>query len=623
MSEPFAGGRPERSDHSAAPVRASHRLRLIACAIIVGLGGCAAAPAFTAADTGLERSKAAERVSEPRRDQGPARADGPEPVPAYGSYLAGQHARARGDLKSAVAFFMDAIKADPDNTVLLQQGFSLAIADGRYDAAEELAKKLDDGDNFNSLPRIFLILDKVKARQYDQALADTAAIPDTGLNRLMKPLIRAWALAGAGRQDEAIAALDPLSDVPAFRAFAEHHRAYLLDWFDDPAAAAAYEELLGPDRQQNLRTILAYGRLLLRKGQEDRLREVLSTKASEYLDPAALAVAEKRLRRNKDEPLLNGPVDGVSEAFYGGAAALSLDQANGPAAFYLRFALYLKPNFSEARFLLGRLLEADQQYDAALAAYGEVDPRHEFHSEAQLREVWVLQAMEREEEALERLFAIIDRGTDNVEALSALADLFREKSDFEEAAAYYSRALDMVPHKEERHWVLYYARAIAYDQAKKWPQAEADLQTALELKPEQPDVLNYLGYSWVDRGLNLTEAEEMILRAVEQRPNDGYIVDSLGWAQFKRGRFDEAVETLERAVLLRPEDPTLNEHLGDAYWQVGRQTEARFQWSHALSLGAAEDRAGELRQKIADGLPVSASKAARDESRPANDGERP
>ncbi len=609
MSE-FPAGGSRNSVRETAADRRSHRRRLLACAIIVGLGGCAAAPGFTAADTGMERG-------------GNAEAQATASAPAYGSYLAGQHARAQGDLKSAVAFFMDAIKADPDNAVLLQQGFSLAIADGRYEEAERLARKLDDGDTVNSLPRIFLILEKVKARQYDQAMADVAAIPDTGLNRLMKPLMRAWILAGIGQRDEAFAALEPLREVPAFRPFAEHHRAYLMDWFGDPAAALVYEELIGPDRQQNLRTILAYGRLLLRQGKDQKLKELLETHAREYLDPAALEVAEQRLRRNPDQPLLNGPVHGLAEAFYGGAAALSLDQANAPAAFYLRFALYLKPNFSEARFLLGRLLEADQQYDAALAAYGEVDPRHEFYSEAQLREVWVLQAMGREEEALERLFAIIDRGTDNVEALSALADLFREKSDFDEAASYYTRALDMVPEKEERHWVLYYARAIAYDQAKKWAQAEADLRKALELKPEQPDVLNYLGYSWVDRGVNLAEAEAMIQRAVEQRPNDGYIVDSLGWAQFMSGRYEEAVETLERAVLLRPEDPTLNEHLGDAYWQVGRHTEARFQWSHALSLGAAEDRAGELRQKIANGLNPGGSKAAREERRPARDGERP
>ena len=142
---------------------------------------------------------------------------------------------------------------------------------------------------------------------------------------------------------------------------------------------------------------------------------------------------------------------------------------------------------------------------------------------------------------------------------------------------------------------MFYFRGICYERSKQWPQAEADLKKALQLYPDQPLVLNYLGYSWIDQGVNLDEGMNMIRRAVEQRPDDGYIVNSLGWANFRIGNYDEAVKELERAVELKPDDPTINDHLGDAYWRVGRVLEARFQWSHAKRPEARAGRPAEDR----------------------------
>ena len=188
------------------------------------------------------------------------------------------------------------------------------------------------------------------------------------------------------------------------------------------------------------------------------------------------------------------------------------------------------------------------------------------------------------------------------DAAIALGDVLRRNERFEEAAAYYDIAISRTEAIEARHWSLFYSRGVTLERTDQWPRAEEDFLKALELKPDQPLVLNYLGYSWVEQGINLKHAMELIERAVVLRPTDGYIIDSLGWAFYRLGDFTNAVKHLERAVELRAADPIITDHLGDVYWRVGRELEARFQWERALVLGAEEDAAALIRQKLKEGL---------------------
>ncbi|HEY1980004.1 MAG TPA: tetratricopeptide repeat protein, partial [Xanthobacteraceae bacterium] len=181
---------------------------------------------------------------------------------------------------------------------------------------------------------------------------------------------------------------------------------------------------------------------------------------------------------------------------------------------------------------------------------------------------------------------------------------------FADCATSYGKAIDTLAKPEKSNWVMFYFRGICNERSHQWPAAEADMKKALELYPEQPLVLNYLGYSWVDQGQHMTEGMDMIRRAVDQRPDDGYIVDSLGWAYYRIGNYDEAVKNLERAVELKPEDPTINDHLGDAYWHVGRTLEAHFQWSHAKDLKPDPEDLPKIEAKLKNGLPSDASSAA-------------
>jgi Flp pilus assembly protein TadD len=192
----------------------------------------------------------------------------------------------------------------------------------------------------------------------------------------------------------------------------------------------------------------------------------------------------------------------------------------------------------------------------------------------------------------------------------SLADLQRSRKQFAEAAETYSRIIDMLDKPARGDWTLFYFRGISYERSKQWPKAEADFKKSLELQPDQPLVLNYLGYSWVDQGLNLDEAFRLLRRAVELRPTDGYIIDSLGWAHYKLDKYDESLREMERAVQLKPGDPVINDHLGDVYWKVGRKLEAQFQWNHARDLGPEPEDRDRILKKIESGLEDEAKPVA-------------
>ncbi|RVC04686.1 tetratricopeptide repeat protein, partial [Mesorhizobium sp. M7A.F.Ca.CA.002.15.2.1] len=220
--------------------------------------------------------------------------------------------------------------------------------------------------------------------------------------------------------------------------------------------------------------------------------------------------------------------------------------------------------------------------------------------------------LDRHEEAITHLKAFVDAHPNDMRAYLALGGVYSSKEDFRSAATLYDKAVEALKTPTAANWNIFYQRGIAYERLKEWPKAEPNFRKALELFPDQPQVLNYLGYSWVDMNMNLKEGLAMIQKAVDLRPSDGYIVDSLGWAYFRLGRFDDAVREMERAVSLKPEDPVLNDHLGDAYWRVGRKLEATFQWNQARDLKPDPDVLANLQQKLMKGLPPIESNTAQE-----------
>ena len=308
-------------------------------------------------------------------------------------------------------------------------------------------------------------------------------------------------------------------------------------------------------------------------------------------------------------------------SLYGIGATLTRRGGEDLALVYLQLSLYLQPTHPMALMSLADLYESVKKPQMAIKVYERVPATSPLKRNAQIQLATNLDAVDRSDEAIKILKEVIEQAPKDVEAIMALGNIERGRKKFADCAETYSKGIDAMPATAEKNaWVTYYYRGICEERSKQWTKAETDMRKALELQPEQPHVLNYLGYSWIDQGVNLDEGMKMIKRAVEQRPDDGYIVDSLGWAYFRIGNYEDAVKHLERAIDLKPEDPTINDHLGDAYWRVGRTLEAKFQWAHARDLKPEPDDLPKILAKIENGMAEDPSSSAASADKKKEDG---
>lgn len=529
-----------------------------------------------------------------------------EPVEsALGSYLAGRFARAERDTAAAAGFYEEALEEDPANLALLQRAFLATLAEGRMERAVELAGRRPDGEPSGVLSEMVLAVQDIRERRYDNARERLRVKDQGGFGSMLRPIALGWVEAGLGDADAAIAALGVVEERSAFSAFRSFHTALINDFLGRTEAAdKAYRETREGGSGAPTRVFLAHASFLSRNGRADAAAKLLDGQLERLPENAALLHARREIAAGRPlKPLIETPADGVAEAFFGAAGALAQDRTADASRVYVRLALHLRPKFDAAQLLLGDLLENDKRWAEAIEVFGAVPAESPHSWEARLRIANALNRQEKSDEAAALLRTMSEERPGDTAALVAMADMLRGRERYQQAAEVYELAMARISGElQERHWPLLYARGIALERSKAWERAESDFLAALKLKPDQPLVLNYLGYSWVEQGKNFERAREMIERAVAQRPNDGYIVDSLGWVLYRIGDFGGAVRQLERAVELRPEDPTINEHLGDAYWRVGRRLEARFQWRHALALGPDKDRIEQLAQKIDNGL---------------------
>jgi len=529
-----------------------------------------------------------------------------------GSYLAARHAGRQRDAAIEAAYYRAALKRDPKNGELLDRTFLSLLVGGDIDEAVKYAERVGAADKNDRVSKLVTGVHALKLKQYPAARRDLAQSIRGPITDLTATLLNAWAMAGAGDAKGAVATIDKLQGPEWYAIFKELHAGLIFDLANNPAEAGKRLEHAYKLDSSALRVVEAYGSWLSRNKSPKEALAIFA--AFDQVLPRHPLVTEAmdKLKAGEKLPIMvSNAQAGAGEALYGLGASLGRRGGEDLGLVYLQLALHLAPNHPLALLSLADLYESLKKPELAIGVYERIPANSPLHRNAAIQMASNLDALDRSAEAEKQLDVLIKQHPDDLEAIMALGNILRGHKKFAECGDVYSKGVSAIGTPDKANWVIFYFRGICYERSKQWPKAEADLKKALELFPDQPHVLNYLGYSWVDQGINLDDGMAMIKKSVQQRPDDGYIVDSLGWAYYRLGNYEEATKQLERAIELKPEDPTINDHLGDAYWRIGRVLEARFQWAHARDLKPDPEDLPKIEQKLKDGLPDETSSEAK------------
>ena len=529
-----------------------------------------------------------------------------------GSYLAARHASVERDAASAATFYRSALRSDPKNNELLDRAFISSLADGDIDEAVRLADRILAVDKTNRVARLVIGVRDLKLKKYTSAQTNINQSVRGPITDLVATLVSSWAAYGAGDVKGAVANIDKLAGPEWYPIFKDLHSGMILELAGKEKDAGVRLERAYKLEDSMLRVSDDYGRWLSRNKDAASAKAIYEAFDKKLPRHPLVQEAMREVEAGKKlPPIVDSPQAGAAEALYGIGSTLTRRGGEDLALVYLQLSLYLVPNHPLALLSLADLYESVKKPQMAIKVYERVPASSPLKRNAQIQLAIDLDAADRTDDAIKILKGVTTDDPKDIEAIMALGNIERGRKKFADCTTTYSQGIDILPKETDKNtWVYYYYRGICEERDKQWNKAEADMRKALDLQPEQPHVLNYLGYSWIDQGINLDEGMKMIKRAVDQRPDDGYIVDSLGWAYYRIGNYEDAVKNLERAIDLKPEDPTINDHLGDAYWRVGRTLEAKVQWAHARDLKPEPEDLPKIEAKIEHGLPDDTSSAA-------------
>ena len=510
----------------------------------------------------------------------------------FGKFLAGRHAEVQRNVPRAADYMSEVLSAAPHHEDILRRTFILTLSDGRIGEAADLARRLIDTSDGLPVASLLLALQHLKAGEMAAVETQLENLGSSrGPNALLVPMVRAWALAGAGQGLEAVDLLTAVEGLRRLGPLRDMHLGMLAEFAGLMEEAEKFYRAATSDPDSlEVRTVLAYASFLSRTNRSKQASALFDLHKSQNPDSILLEPWIARLGEGEELPVVvKSPRHGAAEAIYLVANVLSQQQ---PAAahIYVRMVLDLEPQDPLYNLFLAGVLESQGLYGAAVEVLEEIESTSAYGWLARLSLSTNLSYLGQLDAAVDLLQVMTEERPTRTDAVFRLGDQLRNVERFEEAVKAYDLAILRMQQLGRMNWRLFYGRGVALERSKEWDRAEADFLQALKINPDQPIVLNYLGYSWVDKGLHLDEAQEMIQRAVALRPRDGYIVDSLGWVMYRRGDYEGAVRNLERAVSLRPSDPIINDHLGDALWFAGRRQEARFQWLKALGFMAMKEK---------------------------------
>jgi len=516
---------------------------------------------------------------------------------AYGLFLAGQGALNDGRGAEAAAYFDEARLDGGGDDLIAERAFTAALLSGDVAKAAALAPKGDEvSEPVKRLSRLVAAVESMAQGQGKAAAGvlagDTIGFPHRGAAALLAP----WAAAMGGDLDGAVVRPELRGD-RAVEYFGQFGQAFLYERarrYDE--AETDFKSLTGGDNPSDM-AVLAYGGFLERRARRPEALVLYDAALTREPQNTAILTARARAAAAKAAPAAPSLRQGAAQALIAPAAGMLAAKQEQLGLIYLRLALRLDPERNEAWLILGDLMEAGGDVAGARAAYAKPQPGAPEYPAARAKLAWSYQ--NAKDPATAMAMAREAAASGDLDARVTLADLLRANERYDEAVGVLSGVIDV---KTPPDWRLLYARGVSYERAGHWPEAQTDFQAALKLRPDESELLNYLGYSWIDRGERLPEALAMVQRAVAANPQSGAMVDSLGWAYYRLGDYKQAVERLEQAIELEAGDPDINNHLGDAYWRVGRRDEAQFQWRRVLTLDPAPKLKAEVEAKLVGGL---------------------
>ncbi len=534
----------------------------------------------------------------------------PTPVAAneaVGSYLAARQATLDNDYEAAAQYFSRALTEDASNPAIMESAVIAQMSLGRMDMAIPVARKIEDDGLLSHIAHMALVADDVKQGRTDDVIARMK--DDRGIGDLADGLILAWAHLGNGDVRTALAEFDTVAEAPGLRSLAVYHKALALASVGDfEAAVNIFSGDSDGPVQRTRRGTIAHAEALSQLERNEEALALLEDAFGAAMDPEVKDLYDRLAAGETVRfSLIGSPEDGIAEVFYTLGRALLSETSEDYVLLYSRTAEYLSPRHIDAVMMTAELLESLERYELATTVYKSVPQDHPAFAAAEMGRAESLRRADKLESAVEVLDQLSRTHPDLPLVHVSVGDLSRQMERFGDAVAAYDRAIAIYEDLEQEQWFVHYARAISLERLGEWPDAEAGFRKALELNPDHPQVMNYLGYSLVEKRIKLDEALDLIERAVAAEPNSGYIVDSLGWVLYRLGRYDEAIVHMERAAELMPIDPVVNDHLGDVLWAVGRYNEAEFQWKRALSFVDEENPSPDvdpdrIRRKLEIGL---------------------
>lgn len=507
---------------------------------------------------------------------------------AYGSYLAGRVAHIRQDLNTAADYYIQSISLGADKPQIITQTYILLTSEGRINEAAKYAETaLDNGDKGNFI-RFIVMSNNIQNNDFEKALKNIHSVNDKIYKNSINPLFLSWIYVGLNDKKQALKQLNVLKNDESLLSLYYMHTGMINDYFGDAAEAEkAFDTVVN---NQNLelsyRSLQIISNFYLRNGQKQQAQNLIEAyyeknKQAKMLESLYLQV--KNADPQSVKKLIDTPQKGEAEAIFNIATVFRLYQTD-ISQIFTALALYLNPQHEVAIISMADLMEANQRYDKAIEKYQSISKESPVYFMAQLKIAAIYLAQKQNENALKQLKKMQKEFPDNYQVLFNLGEVSRMMNNQSDAVDFYNQAIEVMPNTVKNDWTIYYALGMAYERNGQWPEAEKALQKALKISNRHPFVLNYLGYTWLEQNQNFNEALFMIFEAYNANPEDGHIMDSLGWALYRMGKYEDAVKILERASEYLPGNALLCDHLGDAYWQVGRKAEAKFQWQHALTL---------------------------------------